>query len=375
MFHARIATVALAAAAITLPSLAQLAPSTPADRQAPRQADRPNSPRPATNRLIPQVQGPLTFDKMNHDFGAVASQDAHSVAFSFENTSDKPVTIARINASCGCTTTALEQKTYAPGEKGRIEAAIKPGRDGSRSSVVTVSYQDPSIPPTRLRLSVTYNAPNRVATPVVNFGLLAPTQTGEQILTVQSKDQNATIQNINAVRNAVIAEVLEDAGELLDPNYPKQFRVRLTTAPDVRPGPVRDALQITISSSSGTDIIPVRVTGIIQQDLGAQPQFANLKDDDGDGTYTGRFRLFSRANRDFNVTDTQVLMGPQGTFEATVVKETPANGVTEQWIELSGTPTISAGVFRGTVRITTDVDTQPLDIMFTGLVRTPAASN
>lgn len=43
--------------------------------------------------------------------------EAVVAVYRFENIGDDPVAITEIKSSCGCTTTELEKKTYAPGKR------------------------------------------------------------------------------------------------------------------------------------------------------------------------------------------------------------------------------------------------------------------
>ena len=67
--------------------------------------------------------------------------DTHAEAvFTFTNTSWKPVTILRVQPSCGCTTAKLEKTTYAPGEKGTIVADFEFGqREGIQRKKISVT--------------------------------------------------------------------------------------------------------------------------------------------------------------------------------------------------------------------------------------------
>jgi hypothetical protein len=64
-----------------------------------------------------------------------ASADA---SFGFANTGQSSVTISSVKASCGCTIPKLEKMTYAPGERGQIEARFN---IGDRRGTHTVSIQ------------------------------------------------------------------------------------------------------------------------------------------------------------------------------------------------------------------------------------------
>lgn len=70
-----------------------------------------------------------------------------SAAFRFENIGSETVTIKEIKSSCGCTTAALDQKTYAPGESGEIVAKFNIGsRQGLETKTVTVMTDEGDSP-------------------------------------------------------------------------------------------------------------------------------------------------------------------------------------------------------------------------------------
>ena len=82
--------------------------------------------------------------------------DARAEAvFRFTNTGTSPVTITGLSSSCGCTTAALDQRTYAAGESGEVKAVFSfEGRVGQEVKTVHVTTDD-GAPPVTLTFSVT----------------------------------------------------------------------------------------------------------------------------------------------------------------------------------------------------------------------------
>ncbi|MDR1594678.1 MAG: DUF1573 domain-containing protein [Prevotellaceae bacterium] len=68
----------------------------------------------------------LEFDELVHDFGTI-KEELGSVthAFKFTNTGDKPLVIARVQASCGCTTPGWTKEPVKPGETGEVLATYR----------------------------------------------------------------------------------------------------------------------------------------------------------------------------------------------------------------------------------------------------------
>ena len=63
------------------------------------------------------------------------------------------VTITKVTSFCGCTTVALEKKTYRPGESGRIRATFEVGhRSGKQTKRIVVRTDAAGAPATTLTL-------------------------------------------------------------------------------------------------------------------------------------------------------------------------------------------------------------------------------
>lgn len=82
--------------------------------------------------------------------------------FGFVNVGATPVTIETVQSSCGCTVPTLEQKTFAPGERGEIGARFIIGdRRGVQNKAIRVGIQGER-EPTVLTLVVTIPDPVRI---------------------------------------------------------------------------------------------------------------------------------------------------------------------------------------------------------------------
>ncbi len=97
----------------------------------------------------------LVFDAKTVSVKAGLLDEKADGVFTFTNTGDYPVTIKRVKASCGCTATSLDKKTYQPGETGSITATLTIGhRVGRQKKSVTVRTDDPKNPNYFLMLEV-----------------------------------------------------------------------------------------------------------------------------------------------------------------------------------------------------------------------------
>lgn len=97
--------------------------------------------------------GELKFEKTELDLHPTPA-DATAVAhFKYENTGTKPIHIASVQTSCGCTVATLKSNDVAPGDKGEITATLNIGnRTGMQTKAITVNTDDPAHPQTVLTL-------------------------------------------------------------------------------------------------------------------------------------------------------------------------------------------------------------------------------
>ena len=63
-------------------------------------------------------------DSTNKNFGKIAEGQKLEVAFHFKNSGDKPLVIARVQPSCGCTVAEQPTEPVAPGKEGNIKAVF-----------------------------------------------------------------------------------------------------------------------------------------------------------------------------------------------------------------------------------------------------------
>ncbi len=105
--------------------------------------------------LTSQLVAQLEFENNKVNVKAKVGDEKKSGFFKFKNVGDYPITIIKVKASCGCTTTKLDKKEYFPGESGEITATLKIGyREGLQTKNVYVQTSDPKKPKYNLTLQV-----------------------------------------------------------------------------------------------------------------------------------------------------------------------------------------------------------------------------
>ncbi|MDL2223306.1 DUF1573 domain-containing protein [Bacteroidales bacterium OttesenSCG-928-M11] len=97
-------------------------------------------------------QAVVSFDETVHDFGTIAEKGGRVThTFEFTNISDKPITVSRVKASCGCTSPSWTKTAIEPGAKGSVSATYSPaGRPGKFNKSLTVTLSEGPV----VRLSI-----------------------------------------------------------------------------------------------------------------------------------------------------------------------------------------------------------------------------
>ena len=88
-------------------------------------------------------QGTVVFDSSEQELGIIEAQDVVHRTFRFVNAGDKAVTIARVDASCGCTIPSFTTEAVLPGASGEITVGFDPsGRVGPFRQSVYAVFED-----------------------------------------------------------------------------------------------------------------------------------------------------------------------------------------------------------------------------------------
>jgi hypothetical protein len=87
-----------------------------------------------------QAGANISFSVKEHDFGTIKEADGPvTCKFEFVNTGSEPLTIQKVQPSCGCTTPDYTKSPVLPGQKGFVSATFNPsGRPGVFSKNITV---------------------------------------------------------------------------------------------------------------------------------------------------------------------------------------------------------------------------------------------
>jgi hypothetical protein len=99
-----------------------------------------------TTEVKPKAQDFVSFKEIKHDFGKIKQGTPVNYDFSFQNISDKPVTIENAWASCGCTTPTKPEQPIAKGKSNVIKAGFNAAAAGPFDKTVYVKVQGIDVP-------------------------------------------------------------------------------------------------------------------------------------------------------------------------------------------------------------------------------------
>jgi hypothetical protein len=105
--------------------------------------------------LVTSVSAQLQWDQPKQTLTPPSGEKMVTAKFGFTNVGPTPVTIVDVHPSCGCTTTTLAKKEYAPGESGEIEAKLNfAGHVGHQEKWIYVTTNTAGAEPALLSLAV-----------------------------------------------------------------------------------------------------------------------------------------------------------------------------------------------------------------------------
>jgi uncharacterized protein len=152
-------------------------------------AKKPDHPKPnSTNNdadppvILEQV---IVATPAELDLGTFSTSETGTGSVSLQNTSDKPVTITRAKASCGCTTSDFKNGTVLqPGESTEISVTMN-GKGRARKMSKTVTFTIEGFP--ALRLPVTANTLSYVS--IDKEPIVINEETGTSLVTLTALDE------------------------------------------------------------------------------------------------------------------------------------------------------------------------------------------
>jgi hypothetical protein len=161
------------------------------------------------------AQAIIEFQETIHDFGILKEGEMATNTFLVKNTGDKPLVIAEVKPSCGCTTPYFSKRPIPPGKTDSIVVAYNTkGRPGQfNKSVQVISNADPSRNTIYIRGAVIKPIPknNSVLTlerKTIELGHVKPSK--DLYITVQATNSGTEALNIGAAYSECSCVFLQD---------------------------------------------------------------------------------------------------------------------------------------------------------------------
>ena len=156
---------------------------------------RPESPDPV-----------IRVNRLQHDFGNIPGGEPVSTEFTVTNRGGKPLNLARVATTCGCTAAVLGNQLLNPGESTKLKVSYDPrGKTGQQSRTVTIFSNDPRTPQIGVNISA-----NIVPEPIA--GNIRPTPGFPQVTGTTEPDVSKTEVGIRAGQASGSSGTLASAG-------------------------------------------------------------------------------------------------------------------------------------------------------------------
>ena len=215
-------------------------------------------------------------EQPHHDFGVVPRGARMTHAFNVANPLSVPLTIERLEASCGCTLVRPEQTTIPPGESSRIIASFDTAKFvGPKQVRLTVTLSDPQgrLKELSLKLSAVIRPDLTLSPGQLDFGRVDPERVIERTLTlarVQGPDDFAPTRMISACRflDAELTELQRRPGLT-------RYLLTARLKPGGPAGPFREEIRI-LTNDPDAPSVTIPVVGEVPEVLVASPRHLAL---------------------------------------------------------------------------------------------------
>jgi hypothetical protein len=107
------------------------------DNSASSQIDKENAALIDNNKATGEFPS-IKFDRIVHDFGNIANNEAVTTEFELTNTGKADLIIINASASCGCTVPEYQKTPIKPGESSKITVKFQTGAEGQQQKTVTL---------------------------------------------------------------------------------------------------------------------------------------------------------------------------------------------------------------------------------------------
>lgn len=365
--------VSMVLASAGAPALAQLVQpaqnpaQTPAQNSAP--AAQPDAS-PATGDQPVTGAGRLLFVNDTAETGEILDLEPATVKFEFRNVGPGPLTITRVQSSCGCTVPDLDKKVYEPNEYGVITATFDPkGLQGNISRSIQVFTDSNTTPSTTINVR-SYVKPVVVVMPkdILNFELVEKGQGAVKEVRVFGRFPEFEVTRASTDDPLMYDVEIEKKGEadVMGEMLP-EFVVRVKLKDTAPPGQHTGSLTIRTNDERRA-IFSVGLLTRVIGDLEMSPVRMTLGRLALGDNFERELRVRSRSGKPFEISG--VALSNQAIAVEFEFEPVDPETKTEWIVRAKGTVRAAAPRFNAMVNIITDVPSEELTPFYmTGVLR------
>lgn len=327
------------------------------------------------------------------DLGEIDDSGIVSATVTLTNTGDEVLEIGDISVTCGCTAGEIGTKSLRPGESTELILNFDPrNRTGEQHGKrVTIASNDPT-GSTAIGLNAWVLPRVAIDPPLAAFGNVL--QGESKTIQVRVKGMSTDFEVLSATidrEDAFTIKVLETrvtqrehprTGEVLDVG---ESIVEISMNDKARAGRIDGGIRME-TNDPGSPIIQMRVTSVVQGDIGAEPARISLNSLQPGQTFEETFKLLSTRGKPFRLEKATLVTSTlsaedRGLIEisfAPIPKPEDEHAKVEvgYLLTVKGTATETMKVIQGNIVVLTDADGQRVvRTPITGVVRpAPAAA-
>ena len=227
----------------------------------------------ATPSLLQAGWADPLFRVKDHDFGTVAVASKTEFRFPITNTTNKPIHIQTVRASCGCTTPIIETPYLNPGESGGIVARFNTDTfRGKRGATLTVVIDSPSYTEVRLRVDG-YIRQDMVFSPgSIEFGKKNQGEVHQRSAKIMYAGRDDwSVVDVLSNKPWMSVEVKQESRGPQRATY----EVFVKLDPSAPAGYFQDEV-IVVTNDRSMPRVPLRVTGDLESALTLSPQSIHI---------------------------------------------------------------------------------------------------
>jgi len=293
------------------------------------------------------------------DFGSVSQGSKVVHEFALKNEGNAPFSIQRVVPSCGCTASAVDTTTVAPGGEAKIKVEFDTtGFSGARTKSVRVLTSDSERSAIDLLLKGTI-VPDVVAEPAyLSFGDVFPgggDAAAKQVTVTVREGAEVKLGEVKAWSKGIRVTEIEQG--------PRRRVLSVALAPNVPPGEMRDRIVVTLLGSSEQSSMNIPVVASIKNEVVVKPGALSFGVVEGEKVITRKATLSNFGSRPLSVKEIS------SNHPALSALATPIDGGKAYIIDVSLDPKAVKEDFRAVLSIITDrQDLSPVALNAYGIV-------